>query len=214
MGRDRSKDQSYFLAMLSRGQLARAVFPVGDLSKAEVVRIAAERGLAQAGRRESQDICFVPPGGPGDWIGVRSLDAPGAGDMEDCRGMKIGRHRGVHHYTVGQRKGLGVALGRPVYVVRLDAARNVVVVGDRSEAMARRMTVTGASWIAGAPPSAEFRASVRIRYSHPGAGCRAAVQGDGTVAVLFDEPQFAVAPGQLAVFNDGDEVLGGGWISA
>ena len=213
-GRDARKDQSYFLALLTDEQLRRSVFPLGDLTKDEVAGLAHAKGLAARHSRESQEVCFVDETDPGTWIDVRRLDAPGAGEIVDLNGVQLGMHRGVHHYTVGQRRGLGLAVGEPRYVVALDAARNRVVVGRRAEALGATARVRDACWIAGRPPADEFRAAVQIRYRHQAAPARVRVAPDARACVAFDEPQFAIAPGQLAAFYAGDELLGGGWIEA
>jgi len=130
----------------------------------------------------------------------------------NTRGEKLGEHAGIHHYTVGQRRGLGIAVGHPVYVVRVDAASNTLVVGPRAEALGGHMRVDGVSWTCGAGPAATFRADVQIRYNHAAAAAEVCVHDGGTADVKFHKPQFAIAPGQWAVFYDGDRVLGGGWI--
>jgi tRNA-uridine 2-sulfurtransferase len=211
-GMDARKDQSYFLALLPRERLALSMFPVGDLQKRQVGQIAAERDLAARKSRESQEVCFVPDGSHGEWMDVRCFDTKGPGPMVDAAGRVLGQHRGIHHYTVGQRRGLGVAVGAPLYVVAIDAAANRVVVGTREQSLRDSMTVRDLSWIAGVPPACEFDAAVQIRHNHQAAPCRITLGDDGAAAVRFQEPQFAVAPGQLAAFYAGDEVLGGGWI--
>ena len=212
-GRDRGKDQSYFLVGLRQPQLARTDFPLGDMDKKAVSAYASRRGLASRESKESQELCFVTDCDHGTWIDVRRPEAATGGDMVATDGTVLGRHLGLHHYTVGQRKGLGLAMGRPLYVVRLDPERNEVVVGGREEAMSRGMRVTGLNWIAAANPPSRFRALVRIRYNHEGGAADVKTGAGGVADVEFDEPQFAVAPGQVAAFYDGDELLGGGWIS-
>ena len=213
-GVDAHKDQSYFLARLNQRQLASAAFPLGQLTKPEVVRLATQKGLASRASRESQELCFVGDAGHGTWIDVRWLTAPGRGDILDRDGRKVGEHDGIHHYTIGQRRGLGLAVGRPVYVTAIDAARNVIVVGDYAETLGRVLTATDVNWIAGRPPAARFRASVQIRYHHAAAEAEVSLAADGSAGVEFAEPQFAIAPGQQAAFYLGDELLGGGWIGA
>ena len=209
---DRTRDQSYFLARLTQSELGQAVFPLGRITKQDVLERARRSGLEAAIDRESRELCFVTRGKHGDWINVRCLKTPGPGYVEDTNGNRIGRHAGIHHYTVGQRKGLGVALGYPVYVTAIDAPRNVIVVGSRAEAMRSRLRADRLHWISGRLPAGSFRAEVQIRYNQTGAAARVELQPDGTVEAVFDEPQFAVTPGQLAVFYSGDEVLGSGWI--
>jgi tRNA-uridine 2-sulfurtransferase len=211
-GVDRRKDQSYFLARLTAAQLARTVFPLGAMRKSDVVRYAQEHQLPARESRESQDICFVTEGTHGDYIDLRSFHTRGPGDIVDETGRKIGEHRGIHCYTVGQRKGLGIATGKPMYVVGIDAEKNLVRVGEKPEVMRREMAVTDPTWIAGAASGAEFTALCQVRYNHEAAPCRVTTSPDGTLHVEFDEPQFAITPGQLAAFYEGDQVLGGGWI--
>ena len=211
-GVDDTKDQSYFLAMLSASQLDRSLFPLGNMRKADGARIVRELGLASRASKESQELCFIMEGTHGTWIDVRSMDTRGPGDIVDLEGRVVGRHHGIHHYTVGQRRGLGVAAGRPVYVTRLDPDRNEVIIGEREDVMGSRMTVNGINWIGGAAPADRFATRTRIRYNHGEAESVVTLQPDGTATVEFHEPQFAIAPGQLAVFYDGGRVLGGGWI--
>jgi tRNA-specific 2-thiouridylase len=213
-GVDASKDQSYFLSRLTASQVGKVLFPLGAMTKPQVVAEAHRRQLASRASRESQDVCFVSTPDHGTWIEVRSLDTPGPGDIVDLSGRTVGSHRGVHHYTVGQRKGLGVATGQPVYVVALDAARNRVVVGPREACLRQTMAVEEVRWIAGAPPGPTFRADVQIRYRHDASVATVNLTDPGRATVTFDVPQFAVTPGQAAVFYRGDEVLGGGWIGA
>jgi tRNA-specific 2-thiouridylase len=212
-GADPAKDQSYFLFDLGPAQLARARFPVGGLDKAEVRARARELGLATADKPESMEICFVPDG---DYAGVvealRPGAAPGPGEVVDEQGRPVGRHGGVHRFTVGQRRGLDVALGRRVYVQSLDAARNRVVVAPRERLAARGARLAATSWVAGAPPPAPVRARVRVRHRHEGVAARIEPGAGGAAALRFETPVEAVTPGQAAVFYDGERVLGGGWI--
>jgi tRNA-specific 2-thiouridylase len=212
-GADAAKDQSYFLFDLGPAQLASARFPVGALDKAEVRARARELGLATAEKPESMEICFVPDG---DYAAVveklRPGAAPGPGDVVDEAGRRVGRHEGVHRFTVGQRRGLDVALGRRVYVKSLDATHNRVVVAPRDRLGAHGARLAGTSWVAGAPPAAPVRARVQVRHRHEGVAASIAARADGGAELRFDAPVDAVAPGQAAVFYDGDRVLGGGWI--
>ena len=212
--RDANKDQSYFLFQLDQDQLTRAWFPLGDMMKSEVRERAQRLGLATASKPESQEICFVPDG---DYAAVVEKLRPQAlkqgGEIVDRCGRVLGRHGGVHRFTVGQRRGLGISAERPLYVTRIDAARRRVVVGELDELQAKGARVDAVSWIAGAVPGHPVRARVQIR--HRDAGEMATVEpGPGRcVRVVFDQPVRAVAPGQAAVFYDGDSVLGGGWIA-
>lgn len=204
---DPLKDQSYVLCFLTQKLLSRLYLPLGDLKKAEVRKIAAENGFVNAEKPESQDICFVPDGNYAAVVG----ESP-EGDFADCSGRVIGRHRGVTHYTVGQRRGLGLPADRRLYVLSVDPGANIVKVGPESELYSDSMTVANLNWIAGEPPAGEFRCGVMTRYRRREAPSRVTL-GGGTAKVFFDEPQKAIAPGQTAVFYDGDEVLGGGIIT-
>lgn len=209
--RDPAKDQSYFLYGLGPAQLERARFPLGELGKEEVRARARALGLATADKPESQELCFVPDGDTGAAVErLRPERVPGTGEIVDAAGRVLGRHAGVHRFTVGQRRGLGVSGAAPLYVKALDAARNRVVVAERSGLDACGGRVERVSWIAGSAPSRPFRASVRIRYRHEGADALVTPHADGSATLAFREPVRALAPGQAAVFYRGDEVLGGG----
>jgi tRNA-specific 2-thiouridylase len=211
---DTAKDQTYFLFELTQEQLAAMVFPLGELTKREVRDRARRLGLETAEKPESQEICFVPDGDYAAAVErIRPLKLPGEGDIIAADGRMLGRHRGIHHFTVGQRRGLGVSFARPLYVVAIDAEKNRVVVGERDDLDAPGACVQRVSWVAGAPPLAPVRARVKIRYRDGGADAELSPQPDGSVRVRFDAPARAVAPGQAAVFYAGDSVLGGGWIA-
>jgi tRNA-specific 2-thiouridylase len=210
---DSHKDQTYFLFGLSQVQLAAVEFPLGEMTKAEVRERARELGLATAEKPESQEICFVPDGDYARVVErVRPEALPGEGEIVDAEGRVVGRHRGIHHYTVGQRRGLGIAAERRLYVTAIDAERNRVVVGGERELEAPVAVVSQVRWIAGAPPASGARAQVKIRHQHAGADARIEVRDDAAL-VHFDAPVRALAPGQAAVFYQGDVVLGGGWIA-
>lgn len=212
-GRDAAKDQSYFLFDLRQEQLARARFPLGELTKEEVRARARALGLATAEKPESQEICFVPHGDYAKVVeALRPGAAPGEGEIVDGEGRVLGRHAGIHHFTIGQRRGLGLAAPERLYVKRLDAERNRVVVGREEELAVRGARLGGVSWI-GSAPRGPLRATVRIRYRHPGAPAWVEPDGEGGAAVRFETPVAALAPGQAAVFYAGDRVLGGGWIA-
>jgi tRNA-specific 2-thiouridylase len=210
--RDADKDQSYFLFSLTQDQLAHAVFPVGHLTKPEVRAHAARLGLAVAEKPDSHEICFVPDGDAAGFVERQMPDAPRAGSIVDSSGRVLGQHAGLHRFTVGQRKGLGLATGAPLYVLKLEPATAEVVVGSRDELGRADLTATGVNWIAGAPPSSPLRVTARIRHRHRDAPATVIASGDDSASVQFDEPQVAVAPGQAVVFYDGEEVVGGGWI--
>jgi tRNA-uridine 2-sulfurtransferase len=211
-GADAAKDQSYFLFGLTQQQLATALFPVGHLEKREVRRLAREWGLPVADKPESQEICFVPDD---DYAGFVERSAPPddrSGPIVDARGREVGRHRGVHRFTVGQRRGLGLGGGPRRYVRTLNAATATVTVSDAAGLAARGLVARDVSWVAGAPPASGSALAVRIRHRHPAIPARLAAAGDGAVGVVFDAPGPAVTPGQAAVFQRGETVLGGGWI--
>lgn len=211
-GADRDKDQSYFLFSLTQDQLARAMFPVGGLTKTAVRAHAERLGLSVADKPDSHEICFVPDGRTGDFVERHLSEAPADGDIVDSGGRVVGRHRGLHRYTVGQRKGLGLATGSPLYVLRLEPADGRLVVGAREELGRATFTASAVNWIAGAPPRSPRRLTVRIRHRHQDAPATVESDGGSRADVRFDEPQMAVTPGQAAVFYDGEDVIGGGWI--
>ena len=210
---DPKRDQSYFLFDLDQEQLGMASFPLGGLRKSEVRAIAARSGLPNADKPDSQDICFVPDGDYRDFVRREAGDTGPPGDVVDNQGHVLGRHSGLGSYTVGQRRGLGIASGRPLYVLALDAATNRVIVGDerdqyRSGLMAERM-----NWISIEEPRAPIEALARIRSSHNGATVTVEPFPGRRARVIFREPQRAITPGQAVVLYHDDLVLGGGFIS-
>jgi tRNA-specific 2-thiouridylase len=211
-GADPAKDQSYFLFTLTQDQLARACFPVGGLHKDEVRAWARDLGLAVADKADSHEICFVADGDQAAFVERHAGAVPAGGVISDGGGRVLGRHDGVHRFTVGQRKGLGLSSTTPLYVLAIDAASNRVVVGPRAALERSSLTASAVNWIAGAPPAAPRRVTAQIRHRHREAPATVAALGDGHAAVAFDEPQTAIAPGQAVVFYEGDLVLGGGWI--
>jgi len=217
-GLDSRKDQSYFLWELTQGQLAHALFPLGEMSKSEVRDVARRYNLAVAEKAESQEICFVPDG---DYAGFidRYLEAegevertPSAGEIVNTRGATVGAHDGIHRYTVGQRRGIRVANPLPLYVIGIDSAQNKVIVGEAEELLSREFTAAGVNWVAFDAPVEAVRAEVRVRYRHTAVSAIIEPLSENRVRVTFDEPQRAITPGQATVFYRGDEVLGGGWI--
>jgi tRNA-specific 2-thiouridylase len=215
-GADEAKDQSYMLHMVGQRQLARSVFPVGGLSKHETRAIAARFGLPVATKPDSQELCFAPSGDAGAFVRNTAPQLVHAGgEVVDPDGRVLGEHDGTFAFTVGQRRGLGVALGAPVYVLETDVSTNRVIVGP-GELLARRaLDADRVSWVAGGPPAdGPFEATVRVR-SH-GADVPAVVtpRGEDAIEVAFRSPQRALAPGQSAVIYRGDDVLGGGRIVA
>jgi tRNA-specific 2-thiouridylase len=210
-GADANKDQSYFLFTLTQAQLAHAQFPVGHLDKAAVREHARDLGLPVADKPDSHEICFVADGDHAAFIG-RHGPTPAAGEVRDVSGRVVGRHDGVHRFTVGQRKGLGLSSPIPLYVVRIDASTNRLTVGPREALQRDVLTASRVNWISGKTPAAGTRVTAQIRYRHREAPASIAPLDDACVRVAFDEPQTAVAPGQAVVFYDGDRVVGGGWI--
>jgi len=211
---DGDKDQSYFLFDLSQPQLRSLELPLGRMSKNTVREIARELGLATADKAESQDLCFVARGESYRTFLERQALGPPArpGEIVDRRGAVLGEHDGVARFTVGQRRGLGVASDRRLYVLEVEPGAGRVVVGGEDELLADRCTVERVRWIPFDRPDGPLRAAVRIRSAHEGAAATIHDRGDGTAEIVFDEPQRAIAPGQAAVAYDGDLVLGGGWI--
>ncbi len=210
-GADSWKDQSYFLWPLTQDQLRRALFPVGGMTKTEVRARAKALGLPVADKPESQEICFVP-GDYRDFLRERAPEAFRPGPILDRAGRRLGDHAGLAGYTVGQRKGLGLAVGRPLYVLALDPARNAVVVGEETDLARDRLVATDANFIPFARLEGPLAVEARIRHGHPPAPALVRPLADGEVEVVFAVPQRAVTPGQSVVFYRGDLVVGGGII--
>jgi len=218
-GVDRSKDQAYFLFGLTQEQLARAEFPLGEMTKQQVRDTARARGLTVAEKAESQEICFVPTGNYREFIRAYLAEqqrqpAAAPGEVVSTDGRVLAEHQGLHDFTVGQRKGLGVAVGEPLYVIALDPANNRVVVGQDRELFRSRFRVRNVNWIRPLREGDAVEAHVKIRHNHPAAAARVEALAGAEAWVEFSEPQRAITPGQAAVFYDGDEVLGGGWIAS
>jgi tRNA-specific 2-thiouridylase len=212
-GVDNGKDQSYFLFSLTQEQLAGAVFPVGDLPKDEVRRYARRRRLPVADKPDSQEICFIPDN---DYRSFVTRSIPGAareGALVDESGRVLGTHAGIHRFTVGQRKGLGLAsgTGMPMYVLALRPAEHQVVVGPKASLERTSLTASGVNWIV-EEPAETLRVTAQIRHRHEAAPATVRSLGDGRAEAVFDESQLAITPGQAVVFYDGDAVVGGGWI--
>lgn len=209
-GRHAGKDQSYVLYQLTQRQLSHLLLPVGEYGKDEVRAMVAEAGSMNARKRDSQDICFVPDG---DYVGFlqRSGAVLRSGDFVDETGAVLGRHRGLPCYTLGQGKGLGVALGKHVYVLHKDPVRNTVTLGDDAALYHRTLTASSANWIVPVPDG-PVRCAAKTRYSQQAAPCTASPLPHGGLTVTFDAPQRAITPGQAVVLYDGDEVLGGGTV--
>lgn len=212
-GRDPRKDQSYVLYPLTQRHLSRLLLPVGEYDKASVRALAEKRGLVNAHKPDSQDICFVPDGDYGAFLarygGVEFVP----GDFVDTAGRVLGRHKGLERYTTGQRRGLGVSADRPLYVLRKDAAANTVVLGDEAELYSRSVWAEGFNWVSLPPVEEPLRVTAKTRYSQTEAWACLYPEEDGQVRLVFDEPQRAVTQGQSLVAYLGDAVVGGGTIS-
>lgn len=210
---DRRKDQSYMLYGLSQEQLANVVFPLGDYTKEEIRSLAENNGLITAKKRESQDICFVPDGDYAGYIERYIGREFPDGNFTDYEGNILGRHKGIVRYTIGQRKGLGIAAGRPVFVYEKDMKNNIVRVGDEELLFSRVLTADNVNLVSIEKIDEPIRVKVKIRYSQNENGAVAHMLADGRLRVEFDEPQRAITKGQAAVLYDGDTVIGGGRIT-
>ena len=210
-GAERRKDQSYVLYQLTQHQLAHLLLPVGDYDKPAIRDKAREAGLDNADKGDSQDICFVPDGDYVNFLQRQGLTLT-PGDFLDEAGCVLGRHRGLPCYTIGQGKGLGVAVGRHVYVLEKDRDRNAIVLGDDAALYASSLLASHVNWISGQIPAAPVRCAAKTRYSQVETPCTAYPLPDGGLRVVFDQPQRAITAGQAVVLYDGDEVLGGGTI--
>ncbi len=208
---DSSKDQSYFLYDLEQAILAHTLFPLGEQTKIETRQRATEFGLRTAEKPESQDLCLIEAHGSMQTFLDQFL-APKAGEIVNQDGHVLGQHTGIHHYTIGQRKGLGIAAPNPLYVIGLDVAKNQVIVGDRTDMLIPEFTVSRVNWVSIAMPMAPIAAAVQIRYrAATVAATIVPIEGD-RARIVLDEPQFGITPGQAAVWYEGDRVLGGGVI--
>jgi tRNA-uridine 2-sulfurtransferase len=210
-GRDPRKDQSYFLFSLSQRQLARALMPLGELTKTQTREIARGESLKTADKEESMEICFVPDDDYGKFLTATGLKKH-RGEIVDLAGKVLGFHDGIEFFTIGQRKGLHLSAPAPLYVIELDAARNRVIVGSAADLDGDRFGVERCNWIPFDEPPKSFRAVAKIRYNHPGVAATVTWLGGGRAEVQVDQAQRAIAPGQACVFYDDDLVLGGGWI--
>jgi tRNA-specific 2-thiouridylase len=212
-GRDSKKDQSYFLFSLRQDQLARAIFPLGELTKNDTREIARESHLKTADKEESMEICFVPDKDYGKFLQQAKLVEKHRGEIVDLQGRVLGHHDGIEFYTIGQRKGLGLSSPRPLYVIDLDAKNNRVIVGDDSALERSEFCVERCNWIPFETPPASVEVTAKIRYNHPGAPATVLPQPDGSATVRLHTPQRAITPGQACVFYQDDLVVGGGWIA-
>jgi len=209
MARNLPKDQSYFLYTLTQERLARLLFPLGEIdSKDEVRRLAREFGLPVAEKSDSQEVCFIPGDDYIAFLEGSAALADMGGEIVHLDGTLLGRHGGTHRYTIGQRKGLGIAWSEPLYVVAIETENNRVIVAEQQHVFADGLLATDPGWVI-APLETEFACSCKIRYRHQPVACRVRVLEDSTCEVYFTQPQKAVTPGQSVVFYQGDEVLGG-----
>ncbi len=208
---DRNKDQSYFLYDLSQDILMATLFPLGEQTKTETRELAETFGLKTAAKPDSQDLCLIEAHGSMRQF-LDKYITPKTGEIVDLSGNVLGQHDGVHHYTIGQRKGLGIAAPDPLYVVKLDPVMNRVVVGDRQSAASTDCWVQRLNWVSIAPPTTPIRCGVQVRYRSPAVAVNVIPCGADRLKLVFNEPQFGITPGQAAVLYDGDRVLGGGII--
>lgn len=217
-GKNHWKDQTYFLWELTQDQLSRAYFPLGEMLKSEVREIARGANLSVAEKQESQEICFVPDGKYSEFIDRylahenRSEELPQTGEIVNTKGEKIGTHSGIHRYTIGQRRGLGIAREKPLYVLQIERLKNQIVAGEAEDLRCFEFTAKGVNWVAFDEPSEAVRAQVKVRYRHEPAPATIHALPENRARIVFDEPQAAITPGQATVFYDGEECVGGGWI--
>jgi tRNA-specific 2-thiouridylase len=215
---DRSKDQTYFLFGLTQDQLSRTLFPLGEMQKPAVREMAAGHGLELAQKPDSQEICFIPGGSYQSfltaYLAEQGSDVPdSSGELVSTSGEVVGQHTGIHGFTVGQRKGLGISSPDPLYVLKIHPDSHKVEVGTDEQLLSTRLTANRLNWVSIPEPTQPIRVTIKIRHRHEPAPATLTVTGPDTVEATFDEPQRAITPGQSAVFYQGDEVAGGGWIS-
>lgn len=205
--KDRHKDQTYFLYCINKDDLSRIYFPLAEYTKDEVRALAKQADLPVADKAESQDICFVPEGDYPEFLKDRVKNIP-KGDIVDTAGKILGRHKGLFHYTIGQRAGLGIAVGKPCYVVELDAENNRLIVGAKEDLRCKGLEASQANWLAGEIP---LELEAKIRYAHKAASCKI-IKKDDSFSLIFDQPQESITSGQSVVIYAGDVVVGGGII--
>jgi tRNA-uridine 2-sulfurtransferase len=210
-GVDDGKDQSYVLFGIERRLLARMLLPVGEYRKPQIREMAAKIGLRVADKKDSQEICFVTSGKHDEFVRQRRKGVDMSGEIVTTDGRVVGTHPGIERFTIGQRKGLGVAMGEPYFVVRIEPQTKQVVIGRQEELARIRLTADQCNWLAD-PPAGEFRCTAKIRYNSPPAVATAELLPKNRLRVAFDQPRYGVAPGQAVVLYEGERVLGGGWI--
>ncbi|CAN5250164.1 tRNA 2-thiouridine(34) synthase MnmA [soil metagenome] len=217
-GKNHWKDQSYFLWELTQEQLSHAYFPLGEMLKSEVRDIARGANLYVAEKQESQEICFVPDGKYSEFIDRylehenRTDELPKAGEIVNTKGEKIGEHTGIHRYTIGQRRGLGIAHEKPLYVVQIERLKNQIIAGEKDELDSLEFTAKGVNWVAFDAPEEPVRAAAKVRHRNEPAPALVSALENNRARIVFDEPQSAITPGQATVFYNGEECVGGGWI--
>jgi tRNA-specific 2-thiouridylase len=210
-GKDVGKDQSYFLARLNQKALAAAVFPLCGMTKADTLQLAEAKGLRPVARKESQDICFIKDGHYGEFLTAQPGFNARPGIIEDVHGHVLGEHPGLHRFTIGQRRGINCPASEPYYVIKIDIQKNKLIVGFKPEGYSQECLVEDISWIYRTPET-PLRVDTRIRYRHQAAASELIPKGYRSAIIKFEKPQNAITPGQAAVFYDGGEVLGSGWI--
>jgi tRNA-specific 2-thiouridylase len=211
-GRDAHKDQSYFLYTLTQEQLGRTLMPLGKLTKEQTRRLAKEFKFHVHNKKESQEICFVPDNNYNNFIREYLKEEINPGSIMDRNGKVIGEHKGIHFYTVGQRKGLNLAPRGPYYVVKIDAPNNTIVVGRKEQNYGTQLIANNLNWISIEKPSGPIKVTAKVRYNSPESPATVEPMGKDRVKVTFEKPQLAIAPGQSVVFYDGEIVVGGGLI--
>jgi tRNA-specific 2-thiouridylase len=217
-GRNYAKDQSYFLWELTQDQLSRAYFPLGEMYKESVRDIARDANLFTANKPESQEICFVPDGKYSEFIDRyldhegRASELPLSGEIVTTAGAVVGEHSGIHRYTIGQRRGLGIAHEKPLYVLQIERAKNQIIVGEAEDLESVEFVARGVNWVAFDEPAEPVSANVKVRYRHEPSPATIHPLPDANAKIVFDHPQRAITPGQTTIFYNGDEVVGGGWI--
>jgi len=212
-GIDNKKDQSYFLAFMTQKQLARACFPLGKMTKSDVKKLAKEKGLYPVTKKESQDICFIKGNKYGDFLLQQQDFKAKPGDIVDIEDNILGRHSGLHLFTIGQRRGINCPASQPYYVVRIDINQNRLIVGLKKDLLSTSCKVSKINWIIEKPTST-LDVDIRVRYRHRAVISKLIPNGNTLATIIFETPQSAVTPGQGAVFYKDDEVIGGGWIDA